>query len=595
MATVVPSGATPANGQTAAFDDPLAEDTYLARPRGGLDLRYVLAAIRANALLIGAIIAVCLVIALIVTMLDTPRYTAQATVQINSQADEVLASTQESEQAALNAWDQDRFLQTQLDILQSRGLGQRVSQRLKLQGNADFYQAMNAKPPAAGTSVAAAQEATISLLTGNLSTELPRDSRIVAIRFTSTDPTMSAKIANAYSEEFIAANLQRKFDSSAYARGFVADQLAEAKNRLEGSEVALNNYARQNALIRTRDAMTGDERSSGGGGSVTTASLLQLNQAANAAQAERIAAQGRWQAISAGSPLDSPEVLANPTVQQLLAQRADVRGKLQQERARHLEDHPSVIQLSAQSAEIDAQLRSLVNSVKQSVRSQYDAALGAERQLERQVTALKTDTLSEQDRSVQYNLLAREADTNRTIYDGLLQRFKELNAASGISASNLSIIDGADVPLVPSSPSLLKNLAIALVLGVGIAGLVVLFRDQFVDSIRVPRGRRDQAATAAARRHPARPRRSRARAQRSQVVDPRNRTIRWAARCFTRRARACRRPSSSRLRNRPRASRRRAMPSPATLRGSGGRWCWSTSTCAGLRCIAPRAATTPAG
>ena len=87
---------------------------------------------------------------------------------------------------------------------------------------------------------------------------------------------------------------------------------------------------------------------------------------------------------------------------------------------------------------------------------------------------------------MRFNTLAREADTNRTLYDGLLQRFKELNAASGISASNVSIIDDADPPLFPSSPNMLKNLALALLFGVSLAAIVVFFKDQFDDAIRVP-------------------------------------------------------------------------------------------------------------
>ena len=397
----------------------------------------------------------------------------------------MLGQAQENQQE-VNFYDQDRFLQTQLDILQSRGLSERVAQRLKLQGDPAFYKAVGLTQPASGATTTSAREQVIAALQDNLSVELPRSSRLASIRFTSTNAELSARVANAFVEEFIAANLQRKFDSSSYARSFVAQQLAEAKSRLENSEVALNGYARQNGLIRTRDAAVGDGDKAQTGGSITTASLLQLNEAANTARAARIAAEGRWQSVSGAGALNSPEVLSNPTVQQLLGQRADVQAKLEQERVRHLASYPTVVQLRAQATEIQRQLNALVGAVRNSVRSQYDAAQTSERELASQVAGLKTATLSEQDRSVQYNLLAREADTNRTIFDGLLQRFKELNAASGISASNLLVIDRADVPVHPSSPSLFRNLALALAAGIILSALVVLFRDQFDDSIRVP-------------------------------------------------------------------------------------------------------------
>ncbi len=483
MATLSQPRARASADRDRPIDDPL-DDAVVGRP-GAFDLRSFLAALRNNAWLIALLIGAALIVAVILTLLQTPRYTALTTVQINAQADQVLGQSQGAEQETLNFYDQDRFLQTQLDVLQSRGLSERVAQRLRLSGDPAFTRAMGIRQTSDG-SARAAREQAIAALRDNLTVDLPRSSRIASIRFTSTNADLSARVANAFADEFIASNLQRKFDSSAYARGFVAQQLAEAKSRLENSEVALNGYARQNGLIRTRDAAVADGDKTQGSGSITTASLLQLNEAANTARAARIAAEGRWQAVSGNGALNSPDVLSNPTVQQLLTQRAEVQAKLEQERVRHLDSYPTIVQLQAQAGEIRRQLNALVSSVRASVRSQYEAAQSSERRLADQVAGLKTATLSEQDRSVQYNLLAREADTNRTIFDGLLQRFKELNAAAGISASNLLVIDRADVPMRPSSPSLFKNLALALAAGVILAILAVVLRDQFDDSIRVP-------------------------------------------------------------------------------------------------------------
>ena len=452
-------------------------------------LRDLLAIVRANLWLIIALVGGAMLIALVLTLLDTPRFTATSTVQVNEQSSRVLGQNQDPNDEYVPAWDSDRFLQTQLDVLQSRAISQRVAKRLKLFDNAQFYKAMEATPPEPGTPRHLARESTIYLLQRNLQADLPNNSRIVSISFTSADPEFSAKAANAFATEFIAANLQRKFDSSSYARDFVSQQLGEAKTRLEASELAVNSYARQAGLIRTRDALGADGSASDptAGGSVTTASLIQLNEAANRARAERIAAESRWRTVAtSGSAMNAQEVVTNQSVQQLVNKRAEVQADLRLERAKHLDDHPTVIQLRAKDAELDRQLSAMVNAVRQSIKSEYDAALATEQDLARQVTMLKNDTLAEQQRSVQYNLLAREADTNRTIYDGLLQRYKELNAAAGITSSNIAVIDDADVPPGPSSPNLFKNLAIALMLGLGVAGGVVLLREQFDDAIRVP-------------------------------------------------------------------------------------------------------------
>ncbi len=469
--------------------DPVDDHGGFGQTRSTFDFRYIMAAIRSNLLLIAAIISASIAVAVIITMLDTPRYTAKATVQINDSVSRVLKGDDPQADSEMGGYDTDRNLKTQIDILKSRGLAQRVAQKLKLAGNPQFFASQEARAFPAGTSAEMVNRAVAGLLQSNLNVILPRDSRIITLRWESTDPRMSALIVNAYANEFIQSSLQRKFDSSSYARNFVSEQLAETKQKLEQSERELNDYARSNGLIRTRDAMStsSDQKgSSGGGESVTTTNLLQFNSAANEAVTRRAIAEGRWRSI-AGKPLmSSPEVLNNNTVSTLLMARATAEADLQQERARHLDGYPTVQAKQAQIAVINRQLTQAANNVRDSIRVEYDAALSTEAKLSAQVTGLKGQSLSEQDRTVKYSLLAREADTNRQLYDGLLQRFKELNASAGISLSNISIIDTAEVPGGPSSPNLLKNLMIAFLAGIGLAAITVFFKDQFDDSIRVP-------------------------------------------------------------------------------------------------------------
>jgi capsular exopolysaccharide synthesis family protein len=179
-------------------------------------------------------------------------------------------------------------------------------------------------------------------------------------------------------------------------------------------------------------------------------------------------------------------VLTNSTVNELLQQKAKVESDLQQELARHLEDYPTVRSKRQSLMVIERQIQQAANNVRTGIKAQYEAAVATEQQLAAEVSRLKNNTLTEQDRTVQYALLAREADTNRQLYDGLLQRFKQLNAAAGIASSNISIIDNADVPGYPSSPNLMKNLIVALVIGSVLAAALIFLKDQFDDSIRVP-------------------------------------------------------------------------------------------------------------
>ena len=476
--------------EPAGFDSHDELGRHQAGERAAFDLRYVFSAVRSNLWLIALIVAAALGLALVATMLQTKRYTASSSIQISNSSGRVLSS--KDEDAGDNgdaAYDVDRFLKTQVDVLQSRGLALRVAQKLNLIGNPRLLRAQGLSAPTAGTPPEAQRDTAVALLLGNLSVSLPRDSRIVTISYVSSDPDLSAQIANAYASEFIANNLQQKYDSSAYARTFLGDQLQQAKAKLEDSERAVNTYARNAGLINTGSSTTqgadGSSRTDRGS-SVTASSMQQLNMAANEATARRIEAEGKWRAVSSGPLLSSPVVLANATVVSLLSDRARVEAELGQDRANHLDDYPTVKAKQAQLSAINQQLGSVAGNVRSSVRQEYQSALATEQALKGKVEQLKGETLSEQDASVQYNLLAREADTNRQLYEGLLERYKTLNAMAGISLSNISIIDTAEVPKGPSSPNLIKNLLIALIFGLGLAALLVFFRDQFDDAIRVP-------------------------------------------------------------------------------------------------------------
>jgi capsular exopolysaccharide synthesis family protein len=142
--------------------------------------------------------------------------------------------------------------------------------------------------------------------------------------------------------------------------------------------------------------------------------------------------------------------------------------------------------IEAELAAVETSLNRAATDARNTVRANYQSALAAEQRLKSVVGSLQGETLAEQDRSVRYNTLAREADTNRQIYDGLLQRFRELNASSGITASNIAVVDEAQVPGGPSSPSFQRNVAIAFILGLGFACGLVFVRDQLDDRLRVP-------------------------------------------------------------------------------------------------------------
>ena len=460
---------------------PLDSQRSWDRSRGtGPMLRRVLAALRRNIWLIAGILALAVVTAVIFTMLQTPRYTATSTVEINEQSSQVAGG--EQAETDPRGPDPELFLNTQMQILESRALAERVVERLDLASNEHFFDAMDA-PDLVEMPEKQRYETVLGMVRENFRAELPARSRIAELNFTSTDQKMSADVVNAFADEFIAADLQREFDSSAYARSFVAQQLEEARARLESSERDLNAYAREAGLIRTRDPSNRDANASG---NIAAASLMQLSEAANAARASRIEAEARWNAENAQPLFSSQSVLSSPTVQALMTRRAELQGELDAARRRYLEAHPTVERLRAELQAVQGSLTRAANEVRSSIRADYEAANAAEERLQSQVTALQGATMAEQDRAVRYNTLAREADTNRSLYDGLLARYRTLNAAAGMTASNIAIVDKAEPPSLPSSPNLPRNVGLALLMGLALAAGIVFVRDQMDDRLRIP-------------------------------------------------------------------------------------------------------------
>jgi len=447
-----------------------------------------------NRLLIAAIVAAAMLAGLGITMLMTPKYQATASIQIDQQSANVLGDNSQQSVQQADAWqDVDRFLQTQVDVMQSRALALMVMQDLNLAGNDDFVRSMGAKPadkPEGALSlVDTKQEQILKILSTKLKVDLPRNSRVVGISFTSPDPRLAARIANAFAADFMMFNMKRKFGSSTYARNFLEGQLNDTRVKLESSERALLDYARGANLLDVSGGIAAGTDSSTGSStprSLTTSNLVELNDAYAQAQAARVQTQQHWQQAQVASPLQLQEVLTNPAIMQLSQLKAQAQAAYQQDLQRHKPDYPQMQQAAAHIAELDRQINAMADSIRSSIKEQYLTAMKQEQALAGQVNGLKSSTQNEQSRSVEYNILKRTVDTNRAMYDSLLQRYAEVSAQAGVAANNISQVDIADTPVKPVSPRPLINLTLAGLFGLIVAAGFVLLRDKFDDSIRTP-------------------------------------------------------------------------------------------------------------
>ena len=450
-----------------------------------LDILNYLRILREHWRVITSVFVTALVIGLIITLLTRPIYSATTTLQIDREAARIVNVESVEPKDALTAGDE--FYLTQYGLLKSVSLATRVVDKLGLASDDRFLTLMGARPKHDATP-GARRDATIRAVTAGITVTPVRGSRLVKVNFASADPATAARIANAVAENFIESNLDRRFEASSYARDFLQQRLAQEKEKLEASERQLVAYATTQGIINVNDQGQGKSDGDKGGGeqSLTSSSLVALNSALSAAKGQTIQAEGRWRQAQASSGTNLPDVLGNPTYQQLTQQRAKLAADYQQNLGLYKPDYPAMLQLKAQLDETDNQIRGVVRSVRDSIREQFAVATSQQASLEGEVNKLKSSFMDQRSRSVQYNILRREIDTSRSLYDGLLQRYKEVGIAGGVGTNNVSVVDRAQPPKKPSSPNVILNLGSAAGLGL-ILGAVLAFVIEAVDqSVNVP-------------------------------------------------------------------------------------------------------------
>lgn len=464
-----------------------------ADPAAGADVsllgQYVAIALRWRWLIAGAL-AAGILLGLIVTLLMTPRYTATSSIEIARESDQV-TSFQGVERDA-NIADQE-FYQTQYGLLRSRTLAERVALQLRLVDNPEFFQMFGvdddgpafAQTGSRYTAAGRAERQRIAgeVLLDNLDVAPTRLSRLVDIHFTAPDPIIAEQVANAWAESFIRTNLERKIQATSYGRDALQQQLTEYKARLDESQRQLVAYASAEQIINL-PAQTGGDGNTTQERSIVADNLAALNSALTAATSDRIEAEARYR--QAGRFGASVEALGNQAINNLRQRRAELAAEYQQLMVQFEPGYPTAMALQERVDELDAAIAREEARVSGSVEADFRAARQREQTLLRQVNQLKADYLDLRRRSIQYDIFQQEVDTNRTLYDGLLQRFNEIGVAGGIGVNNVAIVDPADVPEEPSSPRLLLNLAIAALAGLMVGIALAFGFEQLDDSITNP-------------------------------------------------------------------------------------------------------------
>jgi capsular exopolysaccharide synthesis family protein len=472
-------------------DEPGDQAANGAPERQPLLLRYLNILRRRMWLLIGSVV-VAAVLGLILTLLMTPQYTAETTIEIKRESYQIV-DVEGVEPDEGGRLDQE-FYETQWGLLRSQSLAERVVTELRLQDSAKFFEMFGATSiveeiAASGTNAGAAADrrervrTAAAILLGNAEIVPRRLSSLAEIRFTSPDPEFSTQVANAWAQAYIEISLERRFDATSYARNFLEERLEQLRGRLQESERAAVGYAANQRIINIPTGAPNSEDGSVAERPLVAEDLSTLNRELNEAVGARVLAESRLR----GSGGSTPEALDNQAISELRTRRASLASDYARLTEQFEPDYPPARALASQMQEIDRAIAREESRVTNTLRASFDSAAARERMLRGRVQALESDMLDLRRRTIQYNIYQREVDTNRELYDALLQRYKEIGVAGGVGVNNISIVDRAQVPQGPSSPNLILNVLSAILIGGAVGVALALALEQLDQTVSDPR------------------------------------------------------------------------------------------------------------
>jgi capsular exopolysaccharide synthesis family protein len=437
---------------------------------GGLPLRDYLRILRKHRWLIATIVLVTVTLVTIVSYRMAPVYKAVTRLEISGESPE-MANLQ---QLLTVLPTDEEFLQTQVRILTSDDLALQTARALRLHEKPEFQ--VRAENVPAGTPFTPAEETRlIEMFRFSLDVQLLRASRLVEIKFESTDPRLAADVANKLAEIYIENNFRKKYDSTMQAQEWMSGQLRELRDKMEKSHEALVAYEREKQIFAINE-----------GQNVTLAKLGELNKELTLAQSERIVRESQLQLLRSRKLEEVPAVANNQVVVDSQKRLAMLTEELAEARSPLGPNHPKVKQLEEQIAEVRSQIEREKQLAANRIESEYQAAVRREQLLRQAVKNQEVAAGEMNQRLVEYSVLKREYETNQQLYEGLLTRVKEAGVSAGLKANNIHVVDRARPPIRPVRPRKMLNILISLVVGLVVGGLLAIFNEYLDNSVKVP-------------------------------------------------------------------------------------------------------------
>lgn len=431
----------------------------------------------------------------------TPIFRATAQVLIEKENPTVLDI---KEVLGVNAQDQD-YYQTQYEILKSKHLALKVIKALSLKESPEFTSPKNGfslrailssligwmkRVTSSAEKTTNAQPFTtdkeynqlIDAYLKKLEVEPIRNSRLVNVSFEGKDPNIVTQVTNTHARLYIESNLERRFAASEDAVAWLNQRMEEVKKKLGETEEALQDYREKEGLI----SVDFEERHG-----IILQSLNDLNSALTKAKTKRFEMENIYSELKNLSQkpdmIESlPAVVDNLLIQQLKARYVDLTGEYHKLSQKYGAEHPIMVRLSSEIREVNNKISQEIKKIAQSIETEYRIASAKENSILDAMEEKKNEALELNQKQIQYNVLKREVQTNRSLYESLLKRVKETSVTEGLEASNIVVVDPARVPDHPVKPRKAMNILLSIIVGLTLGVGLAFFFEYLDNTIKSP-------------------------------------------------------------------------------------------------------------
>ena len=454
----------PVSGRFASFD---------LSPREPHLYDYLLILRKHQWLILSFMLSVVTIVS-IATFRMQPVYVATARIEIDKENENILPF--QGGDSYDYMMDSENYIETQSKILTSETLALQTIRNNGLALHPDSASSGGISEAVANGNLAnQTRPPELAEFLGNLGVKRVPNSRLMDVSFESTDPRLAARTVNAHIATYIEQNYRSKYEATSQASDWLADQLRDFKIKVQKSEDARIAYERQNQIWTLDDKQN-----------MTTQRLSDINKQYTDAQAERMKKESLYEFAKAGDLDAVPEMVNNQSLTELLKKRGDTSAEYADGLQQYGPNFPKVLRLKAQLKDLDENIDKEKKKILDVLESDYREARQRETLLADALNGAKAETNQMAEKMVEYNILKREAEANKALYEGLMTKMKETAISGALRSSNIRIVDPAMVPTTPARPAKAKNIILALLAGlVGGIGLALL-REYLDNTVKTP-------------------------------------------------------------------------------------------------------------